>query len=223
MEELALDREKPVKMQIYEWLRDQIISGKLTPGSILDKNGLSHQLGVSPTPLREALILLKHDKFIDVIPNLHTVVKLIKIELVSENAFIRSALEGAVAEQLAITGISKAVEKNCRCLISQQICAFDNKDYDMVFHFDLQIHKTLCDVLNHDSLWENLYANRAHLDRARQCSPINIPGIKRAIEQHEKLLDYITRGKPDEARKLMKDHVYSVFDDLKKIDPKFMG
>lgn len=218
-----LDREKPVKMQIYEWLKDQIVAGRMAPGSMIEKNDLARELGVSPTPLREALILLKHDSFIDIVPNLHTMVKLIEIDKVRENVFIRSALEGAVVEQLATMGISRTVKNACQRLINNQHQHFEKKDYDAAFQCDLHLHKTLCDVLEFDSLWENLYANRAHIDRARHCSPINIPGISRAIEQHQALLDLIVAGDGAGSRTLIRDHVYSVFNDLVHIDPKLLS
>jgi len=222
MSGLNLDREKPIKMQIYEWLKGEIVSGRLVPGARLDKNMLAKELEVSLTPLREALILLKHDGFIDMIPSLHTAVKLIDPKMVLENAFIRSSLEGSVVEHLAITGLSESTEDRCRRLIARQWQAFEAEDYGEVFQCDLRIHKSLCDTLQLNTLWQNLHSNRSHLDRARQCSPINVPGIRKAIEQHEMLLDLITQAKPREARELIKDHVYSVFKDLEKIDRKYL-
>ncbi|WP_261409442.1 GntR family transcriptional regulator [Serratia quinivorans] len=223
MSRLLLDREKPVKMQIYHWLKERIIYGEFAPGMILEKNELAHQLNVSPTPLREALILLKHDNFIDMVPNLHTRVKLIEVKRVEENAFIRAALEGAVVEQLALSGISKTVEKACQKLIDSQLGAFDKQDYASVFRFDLEFHHRLVDQLALDSLWDNLYANRAHLDRARQCSPVNVAGIRRSIEQHQQLLQLIVSGQVQPARELIKAHVWSVFDDLKQIVPEYLS
>jgi DNA-binding GntR family transcriptional regulator len=223
MSRLLLDREKPVKMQIYHWLKERIIYGEFAPGMILEKGELARELNVSPTPLREALILLKHDDFIDMVPNLHTRVKLIETKRVEENVFIRAALEGAVVEQLALNGISKSVEKASQKLIDRQLVAFDKQDYASVFRFDLEFHHQLANQLALDSLWDNLYANRAHLDRARQCSPVNVAGIRKAIEQHQQLLQLIVSGQAQQARELIKTHVWSVFDDLKHIAPEYLS
>lgn len=222
MSQLRLDRQKPVKMQIYHWLKQRIIHGEFAPGTILDKGELARELEVSPTPLREALILLKHDDFIDMVPNLYTRVKLIEIKRVKENAFIRTALEGAVVEQLAHAGIAKSAQKACQKLIDRQRTAFDKRDYARVFSCDLAFHHTLVDQLALDSLWDNLYTNRAHLDRARQCSPVNEEGIDKAIQQHQQLLDLIVSGQASAARELVREHVWSVFDDLQQLAPQYL-
>lgn len=212
-----LDREKPVKMQIYMWLRDNIIKGVMCPGALVDKTRLAAELGVSPTPLREALILLKHDGFIEMIPNLHTIVALIDIRLVHANALIRYSLEASIVEQIASDGLSLQTENACLHLIDEQEHHLVDSNYEAVFECDLAFHKTLCDVLELPTLWLNLSANRAHLDRARQCSPVNLAGIRKAINDHREIITLLKKQDVLALRKLMKNHVYSVFDDLDQI------
>ncbi|WP_254446248.1 GntR family transcriptional regulator [Pantoea sp. CCBC3-3-1] len=217
-----LDREKPVKMQVYTWLRHAIIKGALHPGAIIDKTALAADMGISPTPLREALILLKHDGFIEMIPNLHTIATLIDTRLVKANALIRYSLEASIVEQIALDGLGPAVESACLALVDEQERSFDARHFDRVFECDLAFHKTLCDVLALPTLWHNLSANRAHLDRARQCSPVNLSGIQKAIADHRELVSLLKTGDAVALRNLMKLHVYSVFDDLKNINPEWL-
>jgi DNA-binding GntR family transcriptional regulator len=222
MNMLVVDREKSAKIQIYNWLKDQIISGAIPPGTVLDKRDLMQQLSVSLTPLREALLLLKHDDLIDLVPNLHTVVRLIDTERVREHVFIRAALECAVVDHLASEGLPAATEARCVKLIEMQVTAFERDDYAHSFDLDIEFHRTLCDVFKYRILWDNIYANRSQIDRARQCSPVNVPGIKRSIEQHRQILDHVRKGDATAARALMRAHIYTVFDDLSKIDPRYL-
>jgi DNA-binding GntR family transcriptional regulator len=222
MNMLVVDREKSAKLQIYNWLKGQIISGAIAPGTVLDKRDLMQQLSVSLTPLREALLLLKHDGLIDLVPNLHTVVRLIDPERVREHVFIRAALECAVVEHLATEGVPAATERACAHLIEEQKAAFAGDDYERSFDLDVEFHRTLCDVLKYRILWDNIYANRSQIDRARQCSPVNVPGIKRSIEQHDDILALVRKGDAAAARVLMQAHIYTVFDDLLKIDPRYI-
>jgi GntR family transcriptional regulator, rspAB operon transcriptional repressor len=222
MNMLVVDREKSAKIQIYNWLKERIISGAIAPGTVLDKRDLMQQLSVSLTPLREALLLLKHDGLVDLVPNLHTVVRLIDTERVREHVFIRAALECAVVEHLATEGLPETTETRCAKLIEQQTAAFARDDYERSFDLDVEFHRVLCDVLRYRILWDNIYANRSQIDRARQCSPVNVPGIKRSIEQHLQILDHIRAGNAAEARVLMRAHIYTVFDDLSKIDPRYL-
>lgn len=222
MNMLVVDREKSAKIQIYNWLKERIISGAIAPGTVLDKRDLMQQLSVSLTPLREALLLLKHDGLVDLVPNLHTVVRLIDTERVREHVFIRAALECAVVEHLATEGLPETTETRCAKLIDQQATAFARDDYERSFDLDVEFHRVLCDILRYRILWDNIYANRSQIDRARQCSPVNVPGIKRSIEQHLQILDHIRAGNAADARKLMRAHIYTVFDDLSKIDPRYL-
>jgi DNA-binding GntR family transcriptional regulator len=222
MNMLVVDREKSAKLQIYDWLKAQIISGVIAPGTVLDKRDLMQQLSVSLTPLREALLLLKHDGLVDLVPNLHTVVRLIDPERVREHVFIRAALECAVVEHLAAAGMPAGTEKACARLIDEQKAAFARNDYTRSFDLDVEFHHALCDVLKYGILWDNIYANRSQIDRARQCSPVNVPGIERSIRQHRDILDLVREGDATAARALMQAHIYTVFDDLSKIDPRYI-
>lgn len=217
-----LDREKPVKMQVYAWLRDTLIKGIIQPGSIIDKTALAADMGISPTPLREALILLKHDGFIEMIPNLHTIATRIDTRLVKANALIRYSLEASIVEHIAAEGLDLSVEKACLVLVDEQEHYFAEKQFDHVFECDLAFHKTLCDVLALPTLWNNLSVNRAHLDRARQCSPVNLNGIQKAIADHREIIALLREGEAEKVRNLMKIHIYSVFDDLKHINPEWI-
>jgi GntR family transcriptional regulator, rspAB operon transcriptional repressor len=219
---LIVNREKSAKIQIYNWLKAQIISGALAPGTVLDKRELMQKLSVSLTPLREALLLLKHDDLVDLVPNLHTVVRLINPERLRERVFIRAALECAVVEHLASEGMPADTLAKCAELIDLQTDAFKRADYDRSFEFDIEFHRTLCDVLKYRLLWEDVYANRAQIDRARQCSPVNVPGIERSIKQHSAILDHVRQRDAGAARALMQAHIYTVFDDLVKIDPRYI-
>jgi GntR family transcriptional regulator, rspAB operon transcriptional repressor len=222
MNMLVLDREKSAKIQIYTWLKGKIISGDIAPGTVLDKRDLMQQLSVSLTPLREALLLLKHDALVDLVPNLHTVVRLIDAERVREHVFIRAALECAVVEYLAGDGLPPDTETTCAYLIEQQKAAFEHADYQRSFALDIAFHHALCDVLKYRVLWDSIDANRSQIDRARQCSPVNVPGIERSIKQHRDILDLVHRRDAPAARALMQAHIYTVFDDLAKIDPRYI-
>lgn len=222
MNMLVVDREKSAKIQIYNWLKAQIISGAIPPGTVLDKRELMQQLSVSLTPLREALLLLKHDHLVDLVPNLHTVVRLIDPERVREHVFIRAALECAVVEHLATEGLPDATGKKCAALIDQQKDAFARGDYERSFALDVEFHHALCNVLKYRVLLDSIDAHRSQIDRARQCSPVNVPGIERSILQHRDILDLVRRGDAAAARTLMRAHIYTVFDDLSKIDPRYI-
>ena len=222
MKKLVVDREKSAQIQIYKWLKDEIISAKILPGTVLDKNQLIEKLETSLTPLREAFLLLKRDGFVDLIPNLHTIVRLINLEEIREHVFIRGALECAVVEQLAEQGIRNQVRDSCRNLISQQRSAFEQGDFKTFFKLDEKFHRVLCDTMNYQMLWQDIERHRSHISRACQCCPISDANIEASIAQHEELLENIHVHNVRGARELMREHVHMIFGDLKRIDPQYL-
>ena len=78
---------------VYLALRDAIVSAELAPGRRLSENELAELLGVSRTPVREALARLRDERLVAIVPQLGTFVTLISPQAVADAAFVREALE----------------------------------------------------------------------------------------------------------------------------------
>ena len=79
-------------------LKENIINLELAPGSLVSENELSAMLGLSRTPVREALIELSKVKIVDIYPQKGSAVALIDYDLIEEARFMRNLLESAVVE-----------------------------------------------------------------------------------------------------------------------------
>ena len=87
----------------------------LKPGAVLNEAELSEQLGMSRTPIREALILLKNEGLVDIMPQRGSRVSHISLSLVREGYFMRRILETAIIQEIAGTlssGQTKAMKNN---------------------------------------------------------------------------------------------------------------
>jgi len=85
----TLDRQLPVAMQVFTHLRHLILTLKLQPSQALSEKDLSLRLGVSRTPIREALIRLADEGLVDIFPQRGTLVAPIRVAEVIEAQFIR--------------------------------------------------------------------------------------------------------------------------------------
>src|SRR3954447_18323095 len=81
--------------QVYLALREAIVSAELEPGRRLSENALGDALGVSRTPVREALARLRDERLVAIVPQLGTFVTLLSPQAVADAAFVREALECA--------------------------------------------------------------------------------------------------------------------------------
>src|SRR3954471_1060919 len=83
----------PARERVYDALREAIVSAELEPGRRLSENELADLLGVSRTPVREALVRLRDDRLVAIVPQLGTFVTLIGSDAVADAHFVREALE----------------------------------------------------------------------------------------------------------------------------------
>ena len=86
---------KSLKEQVYEFLREQLRKGELRPGSVVDMEKTSKRLGVSKTPLRDALLQLEQEGFVSILPRRKIVVNALSLEDIRNYYEIIGALESA--------------------------------------------------------------------------------------------------------------------------------
>src|ERR671937_3325528 len=91
----------PARTQVYATLRDAIIRAELAPGRKLSENELANWLGVIRTPIREALVRLRDERLVEIVPQLGTFVTRISGTAVADAQFIREALECACVRRTA--------------------------------------------------------------------------------------------------------------------------
>ena len=90
-----------LREQVYEYLRDAINRGDLHPGSFLDQRRLSESLGISKTPLRDALIQLETEGFVSILPRRGVVVNELTLDDIRHIYEIVGALEGVALVSVA--------------------------------------------------------------------------------------------------------------------------
>jgi DNA-binding GntR family transcriptional regulator len=102
-EAIQLDRGRQAAPQVFETLREMIISLALTPGAVLSRANLLEQFGLSQTPIRDALLRLAEEKLVDIFPQHATVVSAIDLRLAYQAQFLRRAVELEVVRTLALS------------------------------------------------------------------------------------------------------------------------
>ena len=92
-------------------LKENIINLELAPGSAISENELSAELGLSRTPVREALIELAKVKIVEIQPQKKSMVSFIDYDMVEESRFMRNHLECAVAELACAMATAEDIER----------------------------------------------------------------------------------------------------------------
>jgi DNA-binding GntR family transcriptional regulator len=202
--------------QIYGALRDAIVRVELVPGQQLSENELAGQLGVSRTPVREALARLRDERLVQVVPQLGTFVARLSATAVGDAQFIREALECAavrVTAERADDEDLRAIEDNLRA----QVRARDERSEEIFDLLDHAFHRMLCDLSRHPSVWMVNERARAHINRIRRLSLGAEGYLTEMIEEHRQVLAAIADHDPDRAELTLRYHLRQVLRELPRI------
>ena len=197
-------------------MRDAIVSTELEPGRQVSENEIAERLGVSRTPVREALARLRDDQLVQIVPQLGTFVSPISVSGVDDAQFLREALECS-AVRLAAERADKADVAELGVLIARQEAARDASDPSEFYVLDDQLHSTLCEMSGRPIAWTIVARANGHLNRVRRLSLAEPSYIAEMIEEHKAVVDAVGRGQPDAAEQALRHHLRMVLSDLPNI------
>ena len=112
---------------IYEVIKSKILSQELKRGDRISERGLAKELGVARTTLRDSLVYLANDDFVERIPGVGLFVKNHRVEEVIESLEIRQLLEGHAAKHTAENS-NASQTKELKTLVARLETAFQNDD-----------------------------------------------------------------------------------------------
>jgi DNA-binding GntR family transcriptional regulator len=209
-----------VRDQTLETLRRRIISLQLPPGEPLSENELAQELGVSRTPVRESLILLREEGLVQVFPQIGSFVSLVDLGRVAEAQFVREAIECASLRDAVVDDAGMA---GLREILQSQTDADSSGDVEEFFRLDEDFHRELLRLAGHESAWAAVNSAKAHLDRARRLSLIDTRPMSTLIEQHTAVVDALQANNLNDADSSLRLHRRGIFEDVKRIQASTPG
>ena len=196
--------------QIYYTVRDEIITGKYPGGTFIIENDLCEQFSVSRTPVREALIRLAQDQFVELIPNRGAVVPHLAITDIVDILQVRMVNEGLAAALLAQKHTDAILAKlEAPILREEQLLAADAKDSLEISREDFLFHNLLAANCGNARLRKilELIDNQSHRFSRISADSRAIDGtLTLSVHYHRQALDAIRRGDSEDARRIMEAH-----------------
>jgi len=197
---------KSLGQDVFEYLKKAIIDQTIEPGARLVENKIADMLGISRTPLREALHKLEREDWIEKNPSGgFQVVNLTKEEI--EQTFgIRSVLEAYAAKLAAenhtardLIPLEKKMMEFKRCL--------EKKDHDQLQTINTQFHDLLYSLSKSPKLIRMINQLRAQISRFRQIILKQTGYAHESNEDHFKMLDAIKSRDGDAVERLVREHI----------------
>lgn len=186
-------------------LRNNIISLDLVPGSIVSEKDLAAELGLSRTPVGEAMAQLGKSQIVEIFPQRGNRVSLIDMDLVEEARFLRVVLETAVVELACDVLTEKELPEFQENLMLQEFYVA-NSNPAKVLELDNLFHRRLFELCRKGQIYGMMDSITIHYDRVRTLSLQTVKDTK-IVKDHRGILNAIMNHDRDTAVEIMKKHL----------------
>lgn len=224
MPPLSLDDAPPLLQPIgrrpsagelaFASLRAAILGLSLPPGAVLSRAALAAQLGLSQTPVREALLRLQAEGLVEVVPSASTRVARIDLESAGQARFLRLALELELVQALARqrpAGLEAVLQG---WLTRQEGLLGDHAGFAAA---DDGLHAALYEAAGQAPLWALVQSRSGHLDRLRRLH-LPTPGkVQSILAEHRALVGAILAGDAAQAASRLRAHFAGTLGDIAQI------
>lgn len=203
---IKLDNYKPLREIVFESLREAIIQGRLKPGERLMEIQLAEEMGVSRTPVREAIRKLELEGFVVMIPRKGAYVAGISIKDIVDVFEVRAALEALAAGLAAERATPEELEEMERAVL--QIYEVSNgQNLDTLVERDTSFHELIYKASRNQRLVQIITLLKEHFQRFRTTS-LALPGRgKHAVEEHKSIVEAISERNVELASTLAREHI----------------
>ena len=178
----------------YRMLRKNIMTLQLQPGCQLSEAELCEQLAMSRTPVHEALMMLKSEWLVDVLPQRGSIVSKISVPYLNEGFAMRRILEPALLRGLAGKLTREQLNEFQELLNRQNEDLYLDRDAadDFFISLDNDFHRLLYHDSGYDRIWEAMHNVTSHMDRVRYLDSALCRGnIASVQKEHEQIFGYL--------------------------------
>ena len=194
---------------IFQTLYQQIMLLELKPGSTLRENALCEQFGVSRTPVRSVLQELRIAGLIEVTPYKSTRVTQLDFDTISQQIYLRNAVESAVMTDFAAACTPEQLAQlKTRNDALRRLAAQPHPDPRMFYELDSRLHESWFLATGKDQLWQLIQTSQNSYSRFRMLDLVAVGNFGDIVAEHDVLLDAIARNDTAAIRAQCSRHLY---------------
>lgn len=206
---IKLDGYKPLRDVVFETLRDAIITQVLKPGERLMEIQLADEMGVSRTPVREAIRKLELEGLVVMVPRKGAYVAGVSMKDIHEVYEVRSALE-----MLAVTLAAERITEEELDALERQVLREseeedkeESSDLSNIVYIDSSFHDIIYQAAHNQRLVQFVNILQEQLQRFRAAS-LSRPGrSKTALEEHKKIVEALSERNGELAAQFAREHI----------------
>ena len=206
LEQIRLDSYKPLRELVCEHIREAIINGTFAPGERLMEIQMADEMGVSRTPVREAIRKLEMEGFVVMIPRRGTYVSNMSIKDINDVYEIRISLD-TLAAGLAAERISDEELEELQRLLVKVGAAIEKNDMAKVVEADIEFHDVLYKASRNERLRNIINNLREQITVIRGVS-MRYPGrLKDTQDEHRRLVECISARNVEKSQEMARIHL----------------
>lgn len=214
LDSVMLDPTIAKSAQLYDIIRNGIVQLRLHPGAVINEKEICSRLGVSRTPLREAILQLAGENLVSVVPSTGTRVAPIHIQDAFDGQLVRDALEMRVV-RLAAARMTHAYERALAANMAAQREADAAHDFDNFYLLDEEFHRLISECGASPNVWRIINGAKAQLDRVRRLALRRTNHAATTLVEHQAVFDGLIRRDAERAAAAMQAHLDRVFESVR--------
>lgn len=212
-----MTNEKPkAKNVAYEKIKKMIMENEVAPGELLSENALAKVLGISRTPIREAIFMLEAEGFISTVPNKGSMVVKFDMNDIVEFMQIREGLEG-IAVRIAIPKADKGMFLDMLQKLESITDMEDTIEMEKGLQVGRDLHKLILETAGNYKLIRIVDNLNAQLDRIMILSRSGEKRIQTSHAEHIEITKAILAKDLDLAEKGIRNHIIGATNDAIKV------
>ena len=203
--------------RVYQTLRQAILSVSYRPGEILRKPEICQVLGVSRSPVADAVARLAAEGLVDVVPQAGTFVARFSMEEIREGAFLREAIELHAIDRVARSITDDQLQLLRRNLTVQAALLADG-DIPGFYQSDAAMHELILSFTGFRRLAQVSETAWLHVNRARQMI-LPVPGrVSQTLEEHRAIIAALEQRDPQAAKDATRAHLGQLIRHLEPLE-----
>lgn len=203
----------------FRLIKENIIGLGLEPGAFVGEQEIANLIGLSRTPVHEALLDLSKTKIVEIYPQRGSRIALIDYDLLIESSFIRRTMETAVAE-LACSMATEEDLLNIEENVKLQEFYLTNPTGDKLMELDNEFHKSLYTIANKEQSYYMVSSMSIHLNRIRNMSLTTVKDLK-IVGDHRAILEAFKSRNSEAVVALLEKHLSRYRCDIDLIIKKY--
>lgn len=200
-----------LQLEAYNYIKNLILTHQLDANTLYSETKLSKELGISRTPMREALQCLSQDGYITVIPSKGFRIRQLSQKDMKETIQIRCAIEGFCTQCLAneynTSKGKQTIERLGEILKKQKESLSANDDYESFINYDHEFHLVLVNYIENEEI-NHMFQRLMYLIRLTTQSALQVEGRGiGTVDEHEEYYEKLKTGDGNEAYRILISHL----------------